>query len=184
MKNSLEYIKNQVVLCTKCDLCKTRKNAVPGKGSPSAKIFFIGEAPGMREDNVGEPFVGSAGKKLSQVLKSAGILRSSVYITNIVKCRPPKNRVPNESEKESCSKYLEKELELIKPKVICVMGNTAYHSLLGGSEITKNRGKFIKKEGRLYFITIHPAATIYNQKLIPLLEKDIKKLKSYVDSDN
>ncbi len=184
MKNSLEYIKNQVVSCTKCDLCKTRKNAVPGKGSPSAKIFFIGEAPGRSEDNVGEPFVGSAGRKLSEVLESAGILRSSVYITNIVKCRPPKNRVPNESEKESCSKYLEKELELIKPKVICVMGNTAYHSLLGGSEITKNRGKFIKKEGRVYFITIHPAATIYNQKLIPLLEKDIKKLKSYVDSDN
>ena len=135
MQNSLEHIKNQVIACTKCDLCKTRKNAVPGKGSPNAKIFFIGEAPGRSEDNVGEPFVGSAGKILSEVLENAGILRSSVYITNIVKCRPPKNRVPNESEKEACGEYLEKELELINPKVICVMGNTAYHSLLDGGDV-------------------------------------------------
>jgi len=148
---SLEYIKNQVISCKKCDLCKTRKNAVPGKGSSNAKIFFIGEAPGRNEDNVGEPFVGSAGKRLSEVLESAGILRSSVYITNIVKCRPPKNRAPNELEKKSCSKYLEKELELIKPKVICVMGNTAYHSLLGGSEITKKSWKIYQKRRLVVF---------------------------------
>ena len=172
----LEEIKNQVITCTKCDLCKTRKNSVPGKGNSKAKIIFIGEAPGRSEDKAGEPFVGAAGKKLSGALEKAGITRESVYITNVVKCRPPNNRVPTIAEKESCKKFLEAEIEIIKPKVICIMGNTAYQSLLGGSNITKERGKFIEKNGLQYFLTLHPAAVIYNQKLLVLLEQDMKTL--------
>ena len=173
---SLEKIKNSVISCTKCELCNTRKNAVPGKGNKNAEIVFIGEAPGRSEDIAGEPFVGAAGKKLSMVLEEAGIYRDSIYITNVVKCRPPSNRVPTIQEREACKSYLESELELIKPKIICIMGNTAYHSILDGSNISQNRGKFVKKDGKLYFITIHPAATIYNQDLINDLKSDMKTL--------
>ncbi len=173
---TLQEIKNQVIECTKCDLCKTRKKSVPGKGNPNSDIIFIGEAPGRSEDNSGEPFVGAAGKKLSAALEKAGITRESVYITNVVKCRPPSNRIPTINEKESCKNYLEEEIKLIKPKIICIMGNTAYQSILGGNNITKERGKFVKKENLVYFLTIHPAAVIYNQKLLEILEKDIKTL--------
>ncbi len=174
--SSLEDIRNQVIKCTKCDLCKTRKKSVPGKGNPNSKIIFIGEAPGRSEDIAGEPFVGAAGKKLSAALDKAGITRESVYITNVVKCRPPSNRIPTIKEKESCKNYLETEIGLIKPKVICIMGNTAYQTILGGNQITKERGKFVKKDGLLYFLSVHPAAVIYNQKLVTLLEKDMKTL--------
>ena len=176
MLSPLTQIQKKVISCTKCELCNTRTNAVPGKGNWKSEIVFIGEAPGKTEDKKGEPFVGVAGKKLSEALESAGISRESVYITNVVKCRPPNNRVPTLQETESCKNYLEKELEIINPKIICVMGNTAFNSLLGGNNITKNRGKLIKKDGRIYFVTIHPAATIYNQELIKILKKDMKTL--------
>lgn len=176
MISSLEEVKRQVIVCEKCELCKTRTNAVPGKGSSKADIIFVGEAPGRNEDRKGEPFVGVAGKKLSIALEHAGISRDQVYITNVVKCRPPKNRVPLENEEKSCENFLKSEIELINPKIICVMGNTAFHSLLGGSNITKNRGKTIQKDGMTYFLTVHPAATIYNQSLLSILKKDMKKL--------
>ena len=172
----IDNIRTQVISCTKCELCKTRTNAVPGKGSASAEIIFIGEAPGKSEDLRGEPFVGAAGKILSEMLEKAGLSRESVYITNVVKCRPPDNRVPTESERESCREYLNREIDAINPKIICVMGNTASTSILGKGEITKNRGKIISKDSRSYFLTFHPAATIYNQSLIPILEKDIQNL--------
>ncbi|MBM3903620.1 MAG: uracil-DNA glycosylase [Thaumarchaeota archaeon] len=173
---SISELRGQVTSCTKCELCKTRTNAVPGKGNPNAKIVFIGEAPGRTEDVRGEPFVGSAGKKLSDALAKNGILRDSVYITNVVKCRPPNNRVPNESERESCRPYLDAELDAIKPEIICVLGNTASNSVLGQREITKNRGKIIEKDGKKYFLTFHPAAIIYNQELAAIFESDIATL--------
>lgn len=176
MISSLDTIREQVTSCTKCDLCKTRKNAVPGKGIYSAEVVFVGEAPGRSEDRLGQPFVGAAGKRLDEALEEAGFSRDTVYITNVVKCRPPNNRVPNKTEKDSCRQYLEQELAIINPKIICVLGNTAFNSLLGGAEITKNRGSIIKHQGRQYFITIHPAATIYNQELVSVLKDDIKKL--------
>ena len=174
--NQLETIKQNVITCTKCDLCKTRTNAVPGKGNFQSDVIFVGEAPGRNEDKNGEPFIGVAGKKLSVALDEAGISREDVYITNIVKCRPPNNRVPKTSERETCQEYLKQEISIIKPKIICILGNTAFNSILGGSEITKFRGKVVRKDNLLYFLTIHPAATIYNQKLIDVLKSDISKL--------
>ena len=174
--NQLEIIKQNVIKCTKCDLCKTRTNSVPGKGNFSADVIFIGEAPGRNEDKSGEPFVGAAGKKLEAALEGAGITRDTVYITNVVKCRPPSNRVPSTTERDTCKEYLKEEISIIKPEIICIMGNTAFNSLLGGSEITKYRGKVVRKENQLYFLTIHPAAIIYNQKLIDVLNGDIIKL--------
>jgi len=176
MSQELETIKQNVIKCTKCDLCKTRTNAVPGKGSFQSDVIFVGEAPGRNEDKNGEPFVGVAGKKLSIALEEAGISRDAVYITNIVKCRPPDNRVPNTNERNTCQEYLKQEISIIKPKIICILGNTVFNSILGGSEIIKFRGKVVQKNNQLYFLTIHPAATIYNQKLIDVLKKDIVKL--------
>ena len=176
MGRKLENIRQQVTKCTKCDLSKTRNKSVPGKGNFKADVIFVGEAPGKNEDVEGEPFIGIAGKKLSVALENAGITRDEVYITNIVKCRPPKNRVPTTTERNTCQNYLEKEIEIIKPKIICILGNTAFNSILNGNEITKFRGKIARKNNQLYFLTIHPAATIYNQKLIKMLKKDMKKL--------
>jgi DNA polymerase len=176
MEQELKKIKKQVTQCTKCELSKTRNNSVPGKGNFKSDIIFVGEAPGKNEDMKGEPFIGIAGKKLSIALENAGITRDDVYITNIVKCRPPKNRVPTTNERDTCQNYLKKEIEIIKPKIICILGNTAFNSLLDGKEIIKFRGKIVRKNNQLYFLTIHPAATIYNQKLINVLKKDMKKL--------
>ena len=176
MEKELKKIKKQVTQCTKCELSKTRNNSVPGKGNFKSDVIFVGEAPGKNEDMKGEPFIGIAGKKLSIALENAGITRDEVYITNIVKCRPPKNRVPTTNERNTCQNYLKKEIKIIKPKIICILGNTAFNSLLDGKEIIKFRGKIVKKNNQLYFLTIHPAATIYNQKLINVLKKDMKKL--------
>jgi len=173
---SIESVKQNVVICKKCNLCKDRKNAVPGKGNQSADIVFVGEAPGKNEDLLGKPFVGIAGKKLDEALENSGLTRNEIYITNIVKCKPPKNRVPNDEEKSMCNDYLENEISIINPKIICLMGNTAYHSILHGKEISKNHGRLIHKNNRMYFITFHPAAIIYNQKLGKIFNTDIKKL--------
>jgi DNA polymerase len=174
--DSLEKIAAEVKGCPLCKLARTRKNAVPGEGQLAAKIMFVGEAPGRSEDEKGRPFVGAAGKILDDLLQKAGIERSQVFITNVVKCRPPNNRVPEDDEAVACRPYLDRQIALIKPKVICILGRTAYASLLGGSSITTNRGKIVEKAGQKYFLTFHPAAAIYNKSLLSALEADLKKL--------
>ncbi len=176
MSDLMDTLRLQVISCTKCNLSKSRINAVAGKGNYNAEIMFIGEAPGRNEDLKGEPFVGTAGKILTEALECAGLSRDDVFITNVVKCRPPNNRIPLEEEKISCQQYLIDELDIIKPKIICILGNTAYGSILGGDSITKNRGKVIKKNDRLYFLTIHPAAVIYTPDLKQVFKDDIKSL--------
>ena len=173
---TMKSIEQNVMICKKCDLCNGRKNAVPGKGYQNADIVFIGEAPGKNEDLLGEPFVGIAGKKLDEALENSGLVRNEIYITNIVKCRPPKNRAPKDTERIMCSDYLENELSIINPKIICLMGNTAYGSILNGKCVSKNHGKIINKNKHMYFISYHPAATIYNPKLGKIFKSDIKKL--------
>ena len=176
MKKKIEQIKEEVIKCTKCELSETRTNSVPGKGNFKSDVIFVGEAPGKNEDEKGEPFIGIAGKKLSSALENAGVSRDDIYITNIVKCRPPSNRIPKTNERETCQEYLKQEISIIKPKIICVLGNTVFNSILGGSEIMKYRGKVAQKDKQLYFISLHPAATIYNQKLVDVFKEDIKKL--------
>ena len=176
MTTKLEEVREKVTECTRCSLCETRTKSVPGTGSFEAEVIFVGEAPGRNEDIQGEPFVGIAGKRLTSALDKAGISRNSVYITNVVKCRPPNNRIPSVSERNTCIEYLKQEIAIIKPKIICVLGNTAFNSILGGSKITKYRGKIVRRDKQLYFLTVHPAATIYNQELIKILDSDIEKL--------
>ena len=181
MSEKLDDVKNRVVSCTNCSLSKSRTNAVPGNGNYHSDVIFVGEAPGRNEDLQGKPFVGTAGQILSEALEYAGFTRDQVYITNVVKCRPPNNRQPITEERTACRPYLSEELEIIKPKIICILGNTAYSSLLGGSEITKNRGKIIKSNDRLYFVTVHPAAVIYNPGLRQVLKDDFVFLAKSLD---
>jgi uracil-DNA glycosylase len=181
MSEDLDNLRKTVISCNKCDLAKTRTNAVPGLGYYKSEIIFIGEAPGRNEDLKGEPFVGNAGKILSEALEYAGLPRNLVYITNVVKCRPPNNRIPNTQEIDSCNSYLLEELRLICPKIICILGNTAFGSLLNGNSITKNRGKIIKRNGQIYFVTVHPAAVIYNPQLHQVLKDDLRLLAETLD---
>ena len=181
--DSLEKIASEVIGCPLCKLSRSRRNAVPGDGQLSSKIMFIGEAPGKNEDEQGKPFVGAAGMILNQALEKAGIKRAEVFITNVVKCRPPNNRLPENDERSICRQYLDRQISLIAPKIICILGSTAYSSILGGKSITKNRGKIMERNGQKYFLTIHPAAAIYNKNLRSvlnndffLLSKEIKKM--------
>jgi uracil-DNA glycosylase family 4 len=173
-------ITDDVIHCTNCELCHSRKNAVPGEGSSSAKVMFVGEAPGRFEDVQGKPFVGAAGKILEAALVNANIFRSQVFITNIVKCRPPGNRRPKRDEIIMCNDYLDKQISVINPKIVCILGATAYSSILGGKEITLNRGKLLNINGRDYFLTIHPAAILYRRKLLQVLEEDMLKLSKLI----
>lgn len=172
----IEDVQKSVTECRGCQLHRTRTNAVPGKGDPGADIVFVGEAPGRSEDVRGEPFVGAAGKRLSAALEKAGIARETAYITNVVKCRPPGNRIPLQKERDACAGHLKNEIRITGPVIICVMGNTAFGSLLGGSDIMRFHGKTFSKGGRLYFASLHPAATIYNRELVGTFEEDIRSL--------
>lgn len=174
--DSLEKIASEVIGCRFCKLSKSRKNAVPGDGQASAKVIFIGEAPGKNEDETGKPFVGTAGRILDGVLQKVGIERSQVFITNIVKCRPPGNRVPEDDECAACRAYLDRQISLIEPRIVCILGAAAYSSILDGKSIIENRGKIIKRNGQKYLITIHPAAAIYNRNLLHVLEDDLSSL--------
>src|ERR687886_2388340 len=174
--DSLEKIADEVIGCPLCKLSRTRKNAVPGEGQLSAKLMFIGEAPGKNEDLKGRPFVGAAGRILDESMKKAGLERSEVFITNLVKCRPPGNRVPQEDERTACQPYLRRQILLLSPKIICILGSTAYGSILGGKSITASRGKIMVHKGQRYFLTVHPAAAIYNRNLRHIFENDILKL--------
>ena len=177
---TLSHVKNKVNRCTRCGLSEMRTNPVPGDGNFGADVIFVGEAPGRSEDMQGRPFVGTAGKKLAAAFEYAGMTRDSVYITNVVKCRPPGNRIPSMEEKEACHAYLQDEIRIINPKIICILGNTALNSILGYTGITKYRGKMIKRDNRVYFVTIHPAAAIYRKKLLDVLKNDIKKLSQII----
>lgn len=181
MSEKLSDVRSRVIQCVNCNLSKSRTNAVPGIGNEKSDVIFVGEAPGRNEDLLGRPFVGTAGQILSEALEYAGFTRDQVYITNVVKCRPPNNRQPIAEERDACRQYLSEELNIIKPKIICVLGNTAYSSLLDGSSITKNRGKLVQNNDQLYFITVHPAAVIYNPALRQVLKDDFVLLAHTLD---
>jgi uracil-DNA glycosylase len=182
---ALESIKKDVIHCVLCGLSISRKNAVPGSGGISRKIILIGEAPGKNEDETGSPFVGSAGKILDQALIDAGIERKEIYITNVVKCRPPNNRIPTDGEIEICTReYLNKEIDIISPKIICILGATALKSILGLKYMTSYRGRIVNRPPLKYFITYHPAATIYNNKLKQIFFEDIQKLAKIVNAQD
>jgi DNA polymerase len=182
-KDSLGKVSTEVVACTKCRLCETRGKAVPGEGSGNARVIFVGEAPGEQEDIHGRPFVGSAGKLLNELLASIGLQRESVYITNVVKCRPPKNRPPRKDEVTTCKPYLGRQFALITPRIICPMGNSAIHSLVDSDKsVTDLHGIPFEVEGITYLPMYHPAAALYAFELRRIMEEDFKKLRGLLDS--
>jgi uracil-DNA glycosylase family 4 len=178
-------VDREVKECIKCDLHKSRKNAVSGDGNIGANIMLVGEAPGQKEDLQGKPFVGAAGKLLNQLLESIGLNREDVYITNIVKCRPPANRPPRVEEVSACSDYLDRQINLIKPKMICPMGNVALKTFLGKyTSISKVHGQPVStRESRVIFPLYHPAAALYTARLRSVLEDDFGKLIKLAASD-
>ncbi len=171
--------------CTLCRLASGRINAVPGSGkTDSPNLMIVGEAPGRQEDLKGEPFVGAAGRILTKVLESAGLKRDEVFITNIVKCRPPGNRKPRTDEVSICTEnYLSKQIEMIRPKVICALGATSLEYFTGKSNMAETHGKAIKSkdDGIVIFATYHPAAVLRNNSLISVLEDDMKKLRRVLE---
>jgi len=179
----LEKISSEVVSCRKCGLCETRKKAVPGEGSSKAKVMFVGEAPGEQEDVQGRPFVGAAGKLLTELLASVNLTREEVYITNIAKCRPPNNRPPRKDEAAACRPYLERQIALIRPSVICPMGNSAIHALINsGDSVTEVHGIPFEVGGMTYFPMYHPAAALYTFSLREVMLEDFRKLRALLDS--
>jgi len=189
MQNQLNTIANEIARCTKCPLHKSRKNAVPGEGSPNAKIMLIGEAPGYWEDVKGKPFVGAAGKFLDTLLAEAGVSRAQVFIGNILKCRPPNNREPTPSEIQKCTPFLDRQITTIKPQIIITLGthSTAYMLAKAGIPfrgITETRGKLYKTNVLglevHVFPTFHPAAALYNAKYKQTLIEDFKLLKTKI----
>jgi uracil-DNA glycosylase family 4 len=171
---NLEELGDRIRACQLCRLSKSRKNAVAGEGPSNARIMLIGEAPGEKEDLTGRPFVGRAGRLLDGLLAEAGLARSEVFITSVVKCRPPKNRKPRSDEMEICvNTYLRHQMELIGPKAICLMGNTASSAVIGREGVTSIHGRVF--DGR-FLVTYHPAAVLRNMNLKDEFISDLRMI--------
>ena len=174
----LKALQEAIVSCTLCPLSESRTNTVPGEGSPNARLFFVGEAPGAKEDETGKPFVGRSGKLLTTLIGEIGLSREDVFISSILKCRPPNNRLPKRSERETCRPYIEKQIELINPRVIVLLGGTAISSMVGPWKVTEAHGTFFEAQGRTYFMTFHPAAALRSTGVKELMRADFKILQS------
>jgi uracil-DNA glycosylase family 4 len=172
----LKELNKEVRGCKRCSLWGKEKKAVPGEGSVNAKMMIIGEAPGREEDLSGRPFCGRAGKLLSQLLKENGFERERIFITSVVKHRPPKNRQPKRLEVSACRTWWEKQIEIIKPRLIILLGRVATGTVLG-KEAWARRGRMFSQNSQKYFVTYHPAAGLRFPKIKKILEKDFKKLK-------
>lgn len=178
MKSSavLDRIAQEVQACTRCELHFSRKHAVPGDGPADASILFIGEGPGFYENEQGLPFVGAAGKFLEELLADVGMQRAQVFITNVVKCRPPQNRDPFPEELVACSDYLEQQIQAINPKVIVTLGRFSMARFLPDTKISDVHGQAIQVKGRLVIPMFHPAAALHQPSLKPIVEKDFSRV--------
>lgn len=179
MYDNWEELEKSIVNCNKCKLCTNRTNIVFGVGNKEADIMMIGEGPGADEDREGEPFVGKAGQLMNKALIGLGIKREELYIANIVKCRPPSNRVPEEDEANACLNYLRNQVILVKPKIIVLLGSTALKNILGKEySITAMRGKWIEQKGIFYMPTWHPAALLRDENKKIEFWNDLKEVKN------
>jgi len=177
-EQDLDGLRATCLVCDKCDLQASCTNVVFGEGNPKAKIMFVGEGPGRDEDRQGRPFVGAAGQLLDKILVSVGLSRDEVYITNVVKCRPPKNRMPNPDEILACSPYLYAQIKKISPAIIVCLGALATKTLIDkNARITKMRGEWHEKDGILYMPTFHPAALLRDPSKKRPVWEDMKKVK-------
>lgn len=183
MENSMQQLRQQCLSCKNCPLAKTRHNVVFGVGVENAEVVFIGEGPGENEDLQGEPFVGRGGQLLDKMLAAVDLDRkTNVYIANIVKCRPPKNRDPLPEEQEACIGWLRNQVALIRPKIIVCLGRIAAMRIIKPDmKITREHGQFFEKNGTLMMATLHPAAILRNPNQKPAAFEDFLKLREKID---
>jgi uracil-DNA glycosylase family 4 len=175
--DTLERIRTDIGECTRCKLHKSRSRIVFGDGNPHAELVFVGEGPGEEEDRQGLPFVGRAGKLLTQMIEAMGLERKDVYICNVVKCRPPKNRTPERDETSTCQPFLERQIAVIQPKVIVSLGNVASQALLGtGEPMSRVRGKWFRWRGMKMLPTYHPAYLLRNPNAKGIVWEDLQKV--------
>ena len=173
----LRQVADEVSVCTKCVLHHSRKLAVPGEGPANAEILFIGEGPGFHENEQGRPFVGAAGKFLEELLGKVGLRRNQVFITNVVKCRPPGNRDPQPEEVETCTRaYLDRQIQAINPKVIVTLGRYSMGLFIPNVKISNVHGQAMQVKGRLVVPMYHPAAALHQGSLKPVVESDFARL--------
>jgi uracil-DNA glycosylase family 4 len=186
---AIRRLSEEVEACRRCGLCEGRKRAVIGEGDLDSPVVLVGEAPGRKEDEQGRPFVGSAGRLLDVLLAEAGFERRGVYITNVVKCRPPGNRRPKAEELRECTAHLERQLEIIAPRVLVPMGNSASGYVmrrygLGGDSIGEVHGESFPTEARwgrlIVFPLYHPAAVLYNRQLEEDVRRDLRELREII----
>ena len=176
-QEALETLAGQISACTKCDLYKGRTKAVPGEGPTHAEIMFIGEGPGANEDKQGRPFVGAAGKFLDQLLAQANVTRADVWITNVVKCRPPGNRDPQMIEIETCTtNYLENQIKIVNPSIIVTLGRHSMSRFFPDARITQIHGQMQKVGKRFVIPMCHPAAALHQERFKPMLREDFSRL--------
>ncbi len=183
MSNKLSELYEKCLGCDKCELCKGRTNLVFGVGNPESKVLFVGEGPGEQEDLTGKPFVGRAGKLLDLMLDAVGLSREkNIYIANIVKCRPPKNRDPEPFEQEACMEWLREQVRIIRPKIIVCLGRISGMKLINPNmKITKEHGVFTEKNGVLMMATLHPAALLRDPRKKPEAFDDFLKLRDKIN---
>jgi len=177
----LEAVAAEVASCTDCKLHLSRKKAVPGEGPPDADLMFIGEGPGFHENEQGRPFVGAAGRFLEELLASIGLTREEVFICNVVKCRPPGNRDPQQEEIEVCAKYLERQIGAVNPKVIVTLGRFSMARYFPGARISRIHGQAREINGRLVVPMYHPAAALHQPSLREVVERDFSKLPDLIE---
>jgi DNA polymerase len=174
----LDALATQIRSCVQCPLHATRTKAVPGEGTPSARVMLIGEAPGRDEDQRGQPFVGAAGRFLDEMLAGSGVDRRDLFITNTVKCRPENNRPPRKREVDTCtSLYLFEQIELINPALIMLLGSVATKKLLGVNSVNEVRGRVIEHNNRKYLAGYHPAASFYREDMAENIRQDFALLR-------
>ncbi len=177
MYDNWEDLEKSIIGCKKCKLCTNRTNIVFADGNKNANVMLIGEGPGADEDRQGVPFVGRAGQLMNKAFEGLGIDRTKLYIANIVKCRPPNNRVPEEDEARACLDYLRNQVILVKPQIIVLMGSTALQNILGKEyKITASRGNWIEKKGIMYLPTWHPTALLRDENKKIDFWRDFKKV--------
>jgi DNA polymerase len=178
---TLAQIRDDLGDCHRCKLAGGRKTIVFGEGNPRAELVFIGEGPGADEDEQGRPFVGRAGKLLDRMIQAIGMKREEVYICNVVKCRPPGNRTPEKDEVEACSPFLFRQVEALKPRLICCLGAPAVRTVLGIKEgITKIRGQFFNFGSSKALATVHPAYILRNPREEKILREDFEKIREFL----
>ncbi len=182
MAVTLAELVEDVKRCTCCDLGKTRTHAVPGEGNEHPDIMFVGEGPGYNEDQQGRPFVGQAGAFLNYLIESIGMKREDVYITNIVKCRPPNNRDPLPAEIMTCTGYLDKQIQILQPKIIVTLGRFSLAHFFPKDSIGRVHGTARKKDGIIIFAMYHPAAALHQRTLRQVIEADIKKIPAVLEA--